>query len=168
VPRRSRTEAEGAIHHVYSRGNDRDSVFRDDADRQVYLVILKGVVLVYDWRILAFCLMGNHVHLIVKTRHANLGAGMQRLHGHYGRMFNRRYDRSGHVFKRPYGAVLIETERQLAAALGYVTENPVKANLCGTAGDWPWSSAATAGWVLGVRPHLGGVTPLVTAPSLAG
>jgi REP-associated tyrosine transposase len=160
VPRPQRAEAEDAIHHVYARGNNREAVFRDDADRQLYLVILKGVVAVYGWRILAFCLMGNHVHLVVKTAAANLGPGMQRLLGHYGRFFNHRHDRSGHVFKRPYGSVPIRTDAQLAATLAYVTENPVKAKLCATAEEWEWSSAAAAGWVLGVCPHFGGVTPL--------
>lgn len=160
MPRRPREDFDGAIHHVYARGNNRDAIFRDHGDRQLYLVILKGVVEVYDWTILAFCLMGNHFHLVVKTRHANLGPGMQRLLGHYGRFFNQRYDRSGHVFKRPYGAVPIRSEAQLATALNYVTENPVEANFCTTAEEWPWSSAAESGWVLQVCPHFGGVTPL--------
>lgn len=160
MPRRPRVEEECAIHHVWARGNNREVVFRDDADRQLYLVILKGVVALYGWQILAFCLMGNHVHLVVKTPLANLGDGMQRLHGHYGRLFNRRYNGSGHVFKRPYGSARIKTDRQLAVALEYVNENPVTANLCATAEDWLWSSASAAGWVLRVRPHFVGVSPL--------
>ena len=127
---------------MFARGNQQRAVFHDDADRQVFLVVLKGVIAVYGLVIHAYCLMGNHVHLVVEAPGGNLGASMQRLLGAYARFFNMRYELSGHVFKRPYGSVPIRDERQLAAAITYVEANPVEAGLCGSSGEWPWSSAA--------------------------
>jgi putative transposase len=134
------------VHHVFARGNNRELIFVDDGDCQIYLVILRGVVAVYGWRLLTYCLMTNHVHLIVETPYPNLGAGMQRLHGHYGRHFNRRYDHSGHVFKRPYGVSRIKDDIQFLTAVSYVAFNPVAAQLCARPEDWLRSShAATLG-----------------------
>jgi putative transposase len=150
---RERHEEAGAAHHVFPRGNNRQNVFRDDGDRQVFLVTLKGVAEVYGWRVLAFCLMGNHVHLVIQTPLANLGEGMQRLLGTYGKFFNWRYLRSGHVFRRPFKSERIKDERQLAVTIAYVAENPVRAGLCLSAEEWRWSSHCRTddAWSAGLR-----------------
>jgi REP element-mobilizing transposase RayT len=79
VARKDRFDHPGAGHHAFPRGNNRRLIFVDDADRQVLLVILKGVVEVYGWRLLAYCLMGNHFHLVVVAPLPNFSEGMQRL-----------------------------------------------------------------------------------------
>jgi REP element-mobilizing transposase RayT len=145
MARRARHESPGATHHVWARGNNRARIFHDDGDCQVYLVILRGVVATYGWRVLAYCLMGNHVHLVIQTPHANLGEGMQRLHSAYATHYNRRYPHDGHVFKRPYGSSLIKDDAQLAVTLAYVANNPVKAGLCARPEDWRRSSFAAGG-----------------------
>jgi putative transposase len=111
-------------------------IFRDDADCQVYLVILRGVVGIYCWHVLSYCLMPNHVHLLVETTEANLGDGMRRLHGHYGRMFNWRYGHWGHLFRRPYGNTVVKNDEQLLRVIGYIAANPVAAGLCRDPNDW--------------------------------
>jgi REP-associated tyrosine transposase len=140
VPRRPRQEFEGAVHHAFPRGTNGRDLFFDDGDCQVFLVILRGVIRVYRWKVLAYCLMTNHVHLVVETPEANLGDGMRRLLGHYGRMFNRRYESGGHVFRRPYGAEPIADEAHLETAIGYVVTNPIRAGLCRAPEDWQRSS----------------------------
>jgi REP element-mobilizing transposase RayT len=140
MPRRAREEHPDAIHHVFARGNNGQRIYFDDADCQVYLVILGGVVRVYEWEVLSYCLMPNHVHLLVETPNANLGAGMQRLHGHYARFFNRRYARSGHLFRKPYGHKRIKDDAQFLAVVSYIAVNPVAAGLCATAELWDRSS----------------------------
>jgi REP-associated tyrosine transposase len=95
MPRKPRREEAGAFHHVWARGDNREVVFRDNGDRQVLLVVLKGVVDLCQWQLLAYCLMGNHFHLVVMTPVPNLGYGMQRLNSTYGTHVNRRYGRSG-------------------------------------------------------------------------
>lgn len=150
MPRKPREEVEGGVFHVFARGNDRRLIYRDDADREMYLRMLRGTVKQQRWRLLAYCLMENHVHLVVETPQANLAGGMQRMHGLYAREFNARHHRSGHVFQGRYGAVPIKTDEQLAAAAVYVVMNPVEAGLCAHPEDWPWSSHAAV--VSGRRP----------------
>jgi putative transposase len=142
MAREPRGEAEAGIHHVYARGNGRQAVFLDDVDRRRYLALLGRVVVRSRWWCLAYCLMGNHVHLLVETREPNLGAGMQSLHGRYAQAFNQRHRRDGHLFQGRYGAVRIDTDRQLWAAVRYIARNPVEAGLCADSRDWRWSSYA--------------------------
>jgi putative transposase len=140
MPRKPRWDIADAIHHVYPRGNNRQDLFRDDADCQVFLVILRGVIAVYEWHVLAYCLMTNHLHLLVEAPSGNLGDGMRRLLGHYARFFNRRYDRVGHVFGRPYKSTLVADQDQLADTVSYIALNPVAAGLCSQPEDWRHSS----------------------------
>jgi REP element-mobilizing transposase RayT len=147
VPRKSRNDAAGGFHHVFPRGNSRQVIFYDAADRQVFLVILKGVVDAYRWRLLAYCLMGNHVHLVIETCDGNLGRGMQRLLGTYARFFNRRHDRMGHLFGTTFKSEPIADDDQLATAIAYVAANPVRAGLCKVEGEWQWSSHGGAACV---------------------
>jgi REP element-mobilizing transposase RayT len=83
----------GAVHHVFARGNDRGLIYLDDADRAEYLRLLGQVVRWKRWRCLSFCLMDNHLHLLVETPEANLASGMQWLHGRFAQLFNERHDR---------------------------------------------------------------------------
>jgi putative transposase len=142
VPRRPRQEAAGAIHHVYARGNRQQRIFFDGTDRVSYLRMLGVAVSQHAWRCLAYCLMDNHVHLVLETPAPNLGVGMQHLHGAYARAFNDRHDHSGHLFQGRYGAKIIRTDQQLWATVRYVAINPVAAGLCASADGWPWSSCA--------------------------
>lgn len=127
---------------MYARGNDRMRIFRDDVDREEYLAVLRSVVRRMRWSCLAYCLMHNHVHLLIETETTNLGAGMGRLHGLYARSFNDRHGRSGHLFQGRYGSVLQSSDEQLWHAIAYIARNPVEAGLCGSPDEWPWSSHA--------------------------
>lgn len=144
VPRKPREEVEGGLFHVFARGNDKRTIYRDDADRLTYLRLLRRAVQQCRWRLLAYCLMENHVHLLVETPNANLAEGMRWLHGVYGREFNARHGRSGHLSQGRYGAVQIKTDEQLWTVAVYVALNPVEAGLCGRAEEWPWSSHSAA------------------------
>ena len=140
MPRKPREEVAGGIFHVYARGNDKRLIYRDDFDRNAYLRLLAGTVRRCRWRLLAFCLMENHVHLLIETPEANLGVGMQRLHSDYAHQFNQRHGRSGHVFQGRYGAVRAERDEQLWGAAAYIAMNPVEAGLCKDPEEWPWGS----------------------------
>ena len=88
MARKPREEFAGAVHHVFARGNRKQSIFLCNQDRGLYLHLLGEVVRRTRWRVLAYCLMANHVHLLIETPQPNLGAGMQRLHGLYAQTFN--------------------------------------------------------------------------------
>jgi REP element-mobilizing transposase RayT len=144
-----RIEFPGAVYHVTARGDGRQAIFRDDADREKFLAVLEGTVTLRKWICHAYCLMGNHYHLIIETPEANLSRGMRSLNGEYTQAFNRRHRRAGHVFQGRFKAVLVEKERHLLELCRYVVFNPVRARGMGVKRpeDWPWSSyRATAGF----------------------
>jgi putative transposase len=140
MARKPREEVADGIHHVYARGNNKQVIYRDDNDRQIYLALLRMTTAWAKWRCLAYCLMDNHLHLLVETPKPNLGAGMQRLHGSYGRRFNDRHGLSGHVFQGRFGSKRILGEEHFATTARYVVRNPVEAGFCREPGDWPWGS----------------------------
>jgi REP element-mobilizing transposase RayT len=142
MARRPRQELAGGVHHVFARGNNKQDIYICDRDREVYLATLGEVVIKKGWSCLAYCLMDNHVHLLIRTPEANLGAGMGRLHTLYAQGFNKRYRRCGHVFQGRFGSVLIRTDEQLLVAARYIALNPVEAGLCVQPGEWAWSSHA--------------------------
>lgn len=139
---------------MFARQNEQRLLFRDKADHRRYLAMLAGVVARFDWRCLAYCLMPNHVHLIIETPAPNLGLGMQRLHGDYGRWFADRRGRRGAVFQGRYGTNRITDDEQLWTAAGYVAANPVAASLCAAPEAWAWSSHAAVAGLAPVPPWL--------------
>ena len=142
MPRKPRNDLEPGLHHVYARGNNRDPIFFDDADRRAYLGLLGRSVERYRWRYLSYCLMPNHVHLLVETTSPNLSECVQWVHGSYGRLINRRHGRCGHLFQGRFGSKRIEDDAQLWMTLAYIARNPVEAGLCDRCEGWTWSSHA--------------------------
>ena len=142
VPRKPRINVEGGIYHAFARGNNRMPVFRDDVDRGAYLQRLQRISANKEWRCLAFCLMTNHVHMLVETPEGNLSSGMRVLLGRYAQAFNLRHKRSGHLFEGRFGSVLVESDAHLCATAAYIARNPVAAALCDRPENWIWSSYA--------------------------
>lgn len=130
----------GGVYHAVARGNRGSEIFADDADYEQYTKLLRAAVRRFRWHLLAYCLMGNHVHLLVETPEPNLPAGMQWLHGKYGRYFNDRHELYGHLFQGRYKAVRQKSDEQLWQAMRYVALNPVSAGLCERPRDYRWSS----------------------------
>lgn len=128
------------IYHVTARGNDRRPIFEDDDDCACFLVALAEVVARYRVRCHAYCLMGNHYHLLLQTPEANLSAAMRQLNGVYTQRFNRRHERCGHLLQGRFGAQLIDAEAYLREVCRYVVLNPVRAGLCAHPREWKWSS----------------------------
>ncbi|TLS66560.1 transposase [Mariprofundus erugo] len=141
-----RIELEGGVFHVTSRGNAGAAIFEDDADRTMFMDVLVHVVERFRWICHAWCLMGNHYHLMIETPQANLSRGMRQLNGVYTQQFNRRHKRTGHVYQGRFSSILVDRESYLLALSRYVVRNPVAAGLAASVEAWPWSSfRATAG-----------------------
>jgi putative transposase len=141
-----RLDLAGALHHITSRGNERHPIFRSNRDREAFLQFLAEAVKRFGWSVTAWVLMTNHYHLVIHTPEANLSRGMQWLNGTYADWFNRRHERSGHLFQGRFKSFIIETETYAAEVLRYVVLNPVRAKIVGRPEEYRWSSyRATAG-----------------------
>lgn len=141
-----RLEFAGALYHVTARGDGREVIYLCDDDRMQFLTVLAHVCERFNWYCHAYCLMGNHYHLLVETPDANLSKGMRQLNGVYTQRFNRARRRSGHVFQGRFKAILVQKESYLLQLARYIVLNPVRAQLVQHATDWAWSSyRATAG-----------------------
>lgn len=144
MPRKARIELPGLPHHACLHAVDGEVLFRTEEDRIGYLAMLAATVARYDWLCLMYCLMGNHLHLLVETPEANFGEGMRWLHGHYGAAYNRHYNRDGHLFRGRYHDEPILTEAHFLTVVPYIAANPVEAGFCANPSDWPWGSHCTA------------------------
>src|SRR4030065_2926531 len=148
-----RVEYRGALYHITSRGNERKKIFVDDGDRKKFLAILEDYHNRYGILIHSFVLMDNHYHLILETPRANLLKVMHGINGGYTGYFNRKYNRSGHLFQGRYKGILVEKDAYLVQLSRYVHLNPVRAKIVerpeqyrwssypgyiGTSGDCPW------------------------------
>jgi REP-associated tyrosine transposase len=145
VPRKLRLEYEGAIYHLMNRGDRREAIFLDDADRVRFLETLGEACQRTDWQVHAYCLMRNHFHLVVETPKANLCVGMQWLLGTYTARFNRRHKLFGHLFSGRYKSLIVDGSGSgyLKSVCDYVHLNPVRAKLLRpeqTLGEYRWSS----------------------------
>ena len=167
-----RLEFPNAIYHVTSRGDRREPIYRDDEDRQDHLSVVEQAMGRFDAQVLAYCLMGNHYHLVLHTRQANLSRLMRHINGVYTQRFNRRHRLVGHLFQGRFKAILVDRDAYLLSLCRYVELNPVAAGLVGAAADWPWSSygahigtVATPCWLdtLGLHGYLLGHAPRTTA-----
>ena len=129
-------------HHVTQRGNARQVILGDDADRIAYLELLRQYSELYRVSLLGYCLMSNHVHLIVIPRGPEaLWRTLKQTHGRYASYWNARESSSGHVWQGRFYSFPLD-DSHLWAALRYVELNPVRAGMVPTAGEWRWSSAA--------------------------
>lgn len=136
----------GGVYHITARGNDRQAIFEDDADCSRFLIVLASVVARYRVRCHAYCLMGNHYHLLLETPEGNLSNAMRQLNGVYTQRFNRRHERCGHVLQGRFGAQLVDGRAYLHEVCRYIVLNPARAALVSHPRDWRWSSfRATAG-----------------------
>jgi putative transposase len=139
-----RIQFAGGIFHVWARRVDRWPLFVDEEDYRRYIALLAETVGECKWILLSFCLMPNHVHLLIELRAANLSKGMQSLHSRYVQYFNGRHGRDGALFERRYNSRPVDDELYFATVVHYIEQNPVKAALCASAAEWPWSARGVA------------------------
>jgi len=141
MPRRERCIVTGVPHHVTQRGVNRCAVFETDADRRTYLRLLREQRDEARVRVLGWCLMTNHVHLILLPEQADsLALVLRRVHGRYSQYFNVRTGRTGHLWQNRYFACALGPGH-VARALAYVDNNPVRAHMVEVATVYPWSTA---------------------------
>ncbi|WP_291636092.1 transposase, partial [Clostridium sp.] len=134
---------EGAIYHITTRGNNKNDIFKDEEDFKAYLTTLGEALIYYshtNYELVAYCLMDNHVHLIIKTGEEPLTRIMRRINSIYTKYFNRKYNYIGHLFQAKYFSKLIESDKQILEASRYVHLNPVKAKMVSIPEKYQWTS----------------------------
>ena len=142
MPRNARCVAPGIPYHVTQRGTNGQRIFFADIDHKAYLQLLAATREEACVRILAWCLMTNHVHLVVIPEAADsLATLLRRVHGRYAQMLNARRSRTGHLFQNRYFSCPLE-KTHLWRALAYVERNPVRAGMVERPEQYRWSSAA--------------------------
>ncbi len=140
MPRRSRILSKSGIYHVMLRGNERKEIFKDVKDRIRFIDTLYEKKKLGEFIIYAYCLMNNHVHIVIKQGKDEISRIMKRINTSYATYYNKKYERVGHVFQDRYKSEAIESERYLLTVIRYIHNNPVKAGICADASQFAWSS----------------------------
>lgn len=144
MPRTARASAGGLCYHVLNRGNARQEVFHKPDDYAAFARLLGEASERLPMRLVAWCLMPNHFHLVLwPRRDGDLSRWMQWLLTAHVRRYHRHYGSSGHVWQGRFKAFPIQHDEHLATVLRYVERNPLRARLVRRAEDWPWSSLSS-------------------------
>ena len=154
MPRPPRIEVAGGIHHVTAKTPYGRVLFIDDHDRHRYLELLAKEVQRRGWKVLTYCQMTNHVHLLVLTPEPDLGVGMKAMHERFATDVNRRHGQHGHVFGARFANRLVRSDRHLHGCFRYIARNPVEAGICDTPLAWRWSGH---GALVGLTEAAGGI-----------
>ena len=142
MPRRARKQSETGIYHVMLRGIDRQLIFEDTEDYIRFLDIVEECREVCNFQLYAYCLMGNHVHLLLKVQDEGLETIFKRIGGRYVYYYNVKYQRVGHLFQDRFKSEPVDNNEYFLTVLRYIHQNPVKAKLCSKVEEYPFSSFA--------------------------
>lgn len=140
MARKPRIEYEGALYHVITRGNQRQTIFEDKTDHDKYLEVLAGYKERYHFHLYAYVLMKNHVHLLIETTDTPLSKILQGINQTYTLYFNRKNKTVGHLFQGRYKAILCDKDEYLLALVKYIHNNPVRAKVVKNLSEYLWSS----------------------------
>ena len=140
MPREARKKSESNIYHVMLRGINRQIIFEDDGDRHYFMTVLKHCKDIAGFRLYAFCLMSNHVHLLIEPAGEPLSQIFKRVGSKYVYWYNQKYQRVGHLFQDRYRSENVETNQYFMTVLRYILQNPMKAGIESRPGSYPWSS----------------------------
>ena len=138
-----REEIAGAYYHVGTRGNNRRDIYTTDTTRLVFMLMLQTIAKRHAWRVLAYCLMNNHYHLVLRLGTRGLSRGMQSLNGGYATAFNAREGRMDHLFGRRFWSRELLDADDVIGTCAYIDLNPTR-SFDVALGDWKWSGFAAA------------------------
>ena len=149
MPRQPRTSSGTGIYHVMLRGINRQDIFEEQEDYQQFLIRLQNLVDPIDdngehlpsyFHVYAYCLMSNHVHLLLRERTESISVSLKRLTVSYAAYYNKRYQRVGHLFQDRFKSEPVNDIEYFVTLLRYIHRNPVKAGICDKAEEYTWSS----------------------------
>ncbi|WDV46790.1 transposase [Clostridiaceae bacterium M8S5] len=129
MARKPRIHYDGALYHVICRGNNKNYIFADNEDKEKYKELLKNYKKRYNYKIYAYCIMGNHVHILIEVAKIPLSKIMQGIQQVYTQYYNKKENRSGHVFEQRYKANLCDKDEYLFSLIRYIHQNPIRADI---------------------------------------
>ncbi len=143
MARKPRIEFEGAFYHVLTRGNQKQKIFKENDDLNIYLEILFDYKKRYNYYLFSYVLMSNHVHLLIQTQKTPLSKILQGVNQRYTAYFNRKYKTVGHLFQGRYKAILCDRDEYMLSLVKYIHMNPVRARVAESPAGYKWSSHST-------------------------
>ncbi|MDR0459535.1 MAG: transposase [Coriobacteriales bacterium] len=145
MPRQARKPSVTGIHHIWIRGINQQRLFEEDTDYEQFLSILAEAKELSGFELFAYCLMDNHLHLLIRESKEPLGQVFQRIGIRYVQWFNWKYQRSGHLFQDRFMSKPVDSDSYFITVLAYIYNNPVAAGLCAKSTDYRWSSRRLLG-----------------------
>ena len=140
MSRTARQPSSTGIYHVILRGINRQRIFEDEEDYERFLFLLDHYKAICGYEIYAYCLMPNHIHILIREGKESLSTVFRRLGTSFVYWYNLKYERSGHLYQDRYKSEAVEDDAYFLTALRYIHRNPVKAGLCNDPGEYPYSS----------------------------
>lgn len=140
MPRIAREKSNSGIYHIILRGTNRQEIFHDDEDCLRFLETMYKYKKQTGLKIYGWCLMGNHIHLLLGEGNEEISVTMKRIGVSYARYYNSKYDTVGHLFQDRFRSEGVDCEAYLMTVIRYIHQNPVKAGLVKKPDDWQWSS----------------------------
>lgn len=140
LPRSARLKSSTGIYHIINRGANRQEIFHDDDDKIKFLDTLKRYKIRTAMKVYAWCLMGNHVHLLVKEGSEEISLVMKRISVSYASYYNWKYHTNGQLFQDRFKSENVETQEYLITVTRYIHQNPVKAGIVTSPEKWKWST----------------------------
>ncbi len=140
MPRAARRKSEIKMYHIMLRGINQQNVFEDDEDYQKFLQVLIECKAISKFKLYAYCLMGNHIHLLIQETDEPIELIVKRIAVRYVYWYNIKYNRVGHLFQDRYKSEPIDDEAYFLTVIRYIHQNPIKANLCKKLDQYSYSS----------------------------
>lgn len=140
MPRKARVKSQTGIYHLICRGINKQNIFEDEEDKQRFLETLAYYKKLSGYLLYGYCLMDNHIHLLIKENEESIDQVIKRISCSYVYWYNQKYQRCGHLFQERYKSEVVETDAYFLTVLRYIHQNPVKAGITQNAGKYLWSS----------------------------
>lgn len=140
MPRYARKNSESGIYHIMLRGTNRQNIFEDDEGRQKLLETIRHYKTVSEYEVYAYCIMSNHIHLLIKEITEPLSLAIKRISSSYVYWYNWKHERCGHLFQERFKSEPINDNQYFLTVLRYIHQNPTKAGLSKNIDEYKWSS----------------------------
>ena len=140
MPRQARQKSKTGIYHVMLRGINQQVIFEDDEDYEKFIETLKTYKAISGYKLYAYCLMTNHIHILIKVEQEDIDLVMKRIAGSFVYWYNLKYRRKGHLFQERFKSEAVEDNNYFLTVIRYIHQNPVKAKLCNKTDEYTYSS----------------------------